>query len=79
MIPLYGFLQGDTIGLLVLAGDEDTAADLVLKLVSAASVRTPGPRNPRVVFRGETLLPVASIARAGMTALDRFDVVEGAG
>jgi hypothetical protein len=39
MIPLYGFLEGDTIGLLVLADEEETLASLADKLQSAASVR----------------------------------------
>jgi hypothetical protein len=77
MIPLYGFLQGDTMGLLVLASEDDTAGDLARKLVSAASVRVAEMKRPRVVFRGETLAPSARIVGVGIGALDRFDVVEG--
>ena len=48
MIPMYGFLQGDTLGLLVLARPEDTAADLCAKLQSAASVRVGSAVSARV-------------------------------
>ncbi len=79
MIPLYGFLRGDTMGLVILASDDDTAGDLALKLIAAASLRAPAPKRPRVVFEGETLPPSTPIARAGMTALDRFDVLDEEG
>ena len=36
VIPLYGFLEGDTIGLLVLADEDDTAADVARKLQASA-------------------------------------------
>ena len=41
MIPLYGFLEGDLLGLLILARDDDTAAQLAERLQSAAAVRVP--------------------------------------
>jgi hypothetical protein len=36
MIPLYGFLEGDTIGLLILAEEGDTIAALAQKLQDSA-------------------------------------------
>ena len=39
MIPLYGFLAGDTLGLLILAEEDDTMAELATKLQQAAFVR----------------------------------------
>jgi hypothetical protein len=74
MMPLYGFLQGDTIGLLVLASDDDTAEDIARKLIAAAGVRVRAPAHPRVVFAGATIPLSLPIARTGMRALDRFDV-----
>ena len=49
MIPLYGFLQGDSIGLLVLAEESDTAADLAEKLQSAARIRVRDKASTRAV------------------------------
>lgn len=41
-IPLYGFLQGDTVGLLILAEEADTLHTLARKLQDAASLRVAG-------------------------------------
>jgi hypothetical protein len=79
VIPLYGFLEGDVLGLLVLASEEDTATELAAKLVSAASVRVPAPEWPVVIFKGAALSPQAKVRSAGFTPLDRFDVVKGEG
>jgi hypothetical protein len=38
-IPLYGFLEGDTVGLLVLAEEGQTILDVARKLQDAASIR----------------------------------------
>ncbi len=74
MMPLYGFLDGDTIGLLVLAQTSDTMADLIQKLQSMAAVRV-APRPSLVVrFAGRVVPPELTVSRAGMQPLDRFDV-----
>jgi hypothetical protein len=75
MIPLYGFLEGDTIGLLILAQPDDTIAALAEKLQASAAVRV--ARRARVtVLHGQRVLdPASTVARSGLTALDRFDVV----
>jgi hypothetical protein len=75
MIPIYGFLQGDTLGLLVLARPEDTAADLCAKLQSAASVRVPPLKGATVVYKGQALGPETTVLEAQMAPLERFDVV----
>jgi hypothetical protein len=74
MIPLYGFLEGDTLGLLVLAGEQDTAAELARKLQEAASLRVARAERVHVWARGARLAGNVSIAAAGLQALDRFDV-----
>ena len=76
MIPLYGFLEGDTIGLLVLADEADTAAVLAEKLQASARVRVKPKSNVKVIFKGSTLAPDTTVTQAGIEALDRFDVVE---
>lgn len=77
MIPLYGFLQGDTIGLLVLALPGDTAADLCAKLQSAAAVRVKAFANPVAIHNGRALPSDATVAELKLGPLDRFDVVAG--
>jgi len=76
-VPLYGFLQGDTVGLLILADDGDTLEALAQKLQAAASLRV-ATRDPvRVVYKDQTMDPTMTVAQAGFEALDRFDVLSG--
>jgi hypothetical protein len=75
MIPLYGFLQGDTIGMLVLALPGDTAADLCTKLEAASALRVAPLDRPQLVYLGRTLPPETTVAAAKMAPLQRFDVV----
>jgi hypothetical protein len=77
VIPLYGFLEGDTLGLLVLAREQDTA--LAEKLQEAAALRVAPEAGARVWVRGEPLEPSVTVARAGLQALDMFEVRVTAG
>ncbi len=74
MIPLYGFLEGDTIGLLVLAYETDTMERLGEKLKQAASVRVRPRPGGQLVFRGKFLDPRALLEETELTALDRIDL-----
>ena len=49
-MPLYGFLQGDTLGLLILAEEGDTVEALARKLQDAASLRVAARDSFRVVY-----------------------------
>ncbi len=74
-LPLYGFLQGDSMGLLIVAYPHETVATLGSRLQSAASVRV-RPREPfEVRYRERILRPEATLAEAGLEPLERFDVV----
>jgi hypothetical protein len=74
LVPLYGFLEGDTIGLLVLAHDDMTMAELASRLCEMARLRV-APAGPAEVHRaGVALDPAKTVAEAGFTALDRVDV-----
>ena len=75
LIPLYGFLQGDTIGLLILAEEAETLQALARKLQDAASVRVGGRDHVQVVYNDKTMDPAMTVAQAGLEALDRFDVI----
>jgi hypothetical protein len=76
-IPLYGFLQGDTVGLLILAEEDDTLQGLARKLEDAASLRVAGRDRVQVVYNGKTMDPTMTVTEAGLQALDRFDVIAG--
>ena len=76
MIPLYGFLQGDSIGLLILADENDTAAELADKLQSAARIRVKTEAKVKVVYQGLVIPSQTTVGHAQMGALDRFDVIK---
>jgi hypothetical protein len=78
LVPLYGFLSGDTLGVLVLVHDHETVRDAAERLQKAAAMRVAPKPRVAVLFRGKRLEPTATVAQAGLTALDRIDVVEDA-
>jgi hypothetical protein len=74
LIPLYGFVRGDTLGLLVLVHDTDTVAELARSLAQAASLRV-APRGRPVIYRdGAAVDPELTVADAGFAALERVDL-----
>jgi len=75
VIPLYGFVAGDALGVVVLMQDHETVADLALRLQHAAAVRVAPRPRVSVVAHGVTLDRDATIKGAGLVALDRVDVV----
>jgi hypothetical protein len=74
VIPLYGFLEGDTIGLLVLAAGEDSIAEIARKLQSAARLRVAVDGPVTVLHEGRPLDPQLTVADAGLQPLARIDV-----
>lgn len=77
LVPLYGFLEGDTIGLLVLAHAGDLIRDVAADLQQAAAVRVE-PFDSYRVYAGEHLLDLdQTVAQSGLSALDRIDVRQG--
>jgi hypothetical protein len=74
-IPLYGFLEGDIIGLLVLAEEGETVLQLARRLQDAASIRVACHDTVDVVYDSKTIDPGLTVAQAGLQALDRFDVI----
>jgi hypothetical protein len=76
-IPLYGFLQGDTVGLLILADEGDTLQSLARKLQDAASLRVAYRDGVQIIYNNKAMDPAITIAQAGFQALDRFDVISG--
>jgi hypothetical protein len=74
-IPLYGFLEGDTVGLLVLAEQDETILELARKLQDAASIRVTPNEKIEFVHDGKAIDPGLTVTQAGLQALDRFDVI----
>jgi Toluene-4-monooxygenase system protein B (TmoB) len=74
-IPLYGFLEGDTLGLLMLAEESDTILHLAQKLQQAASLRVARIDPIDLIHNGKAVDPALTVAQAGFQELDRFDVI----
>ena len=76
-IPLYGFLQGDTVGLLILAEETETLHALAQKLQDAASLRVARREAVKVMCNDKTIDLQMTVRQSGLKALDRFDVISG--
>jgi hypothetical protein len=75
-LPLYGFLDGDTMGLVILAEERDSVKTLAELLQSAADLRVAPSNKVELVYRERVLEPESTLAEAGFRPLDRFDVRE---
>lgn len=76
-IPLYGFLEGDTLGLVVLAEGGETIRELAQRLQDAASIRVAPNNGVELIHNGKTIDLDLTVAQAGLEELDRFDVTRG--
>jgi hypothetical protein len=74
MIPLYGFLEGDTLGLLILAQPDMTLEQLARQLKAAARLRADPGEQVRVLLRGVERNLSLTVAQVGLGPLERFDV-----
>jgi hypothetical protein len=73
-IPVYGWVQGDSVIVVVLAREEQTVAELSEQLCQAASVRVAAKGERYAVKAGQRLDPDTPLRAAGIDALDRVDV-----
>jgi Toluene-4-monooxygenase system protein B (TmoB) len=73
-MPLYGFMEGDTIGLLIMGDEQESVQSLAEKLRDAASLRVDGNGAMDVVYRGIVLDPAATVAQSKFAPLQRFDL-----
>jgi hypothetical protein len=76
LVPLFGFLAGDTLGLIVLVRSEQLVGEIATVLQDAAGPRVPPRAGLAVYWRGHRLDSALTIADAGIEALDRVDVRE---
>jgi hypothetical protein len=75
LVPVYGFVRGDTLGVVVLAHDSDTVAQLGHALLAAVAVRVAPAPHLRVYRGGLELEPEQPLTQAGVKALDRIDLI----
>jgi len=75
LVPLYGFVQGDTMGVLVLAHDDMTLAEVREKLVEATALRAGTEHVGAALYaRGQRLDEKRTVADCRLAALERIDL-----
>lgn len=75
LIPLYGFVRGDTLGLLMLAHAGDTVQALAASMQQAACMRVAPAQRVAVYHDGVLLAPELTLEQVGLSALARVDLV----
>jgi hypothetical protein len=75
VMPLYGFVQGDTMGVIVLGRLDGTVRDLGENLLRATSVRVKRRNGFAIMFGDRRLEPAALLRTLGMQPLDRVDLL----
>ncbi len=75
LMPLYGFVEGDTLGVVVLVRAGDSVRTLAERLVDATALRVSPAGEGRVMAQGLLLDPRSTLRREGIKALDRVDLV----
>jgi hypothetical protein len=73
-LPLYGFLEGDTVGLLIVADQNESISSLTRKLQEAGNIRVKPKSEVQLVYQGKVIDPALTVSGAGFSALERFDV-----
>lgn len=75
LVPLYGFVQGDTMGVLVLAHEDMRIAEVMEKLGSSTALRAGLGREGCALFSGgKRLEEHRTVADYRLRALDRVDL-----
>lgn len=74
VIPFYGFLEGDTLGLLILAEENETIESLAQKVLRSGALRVSQKRDMRVIHQGIELPFEITVKESGMKVLDIFYV-----
>ena len=75
MIPVYGFVYGDTLGLVVLAAETDTMRSVAERLQASASVRVRPRSDIALLHEGRRVELDVTVASLGLKPLDRIDLV----
>jgi hypothetical protein len=74
-LPLYGFVEGDTMGVVVLGRLDGTVAELGEALLRAVGVRLRPRGRYQLLAGGQRLDPTAALSAQAMAPLDRVDLV----
>jgi len=73
-LPLYGFVEGDTVVVLIIADENESVASLAKKLRDAVSLRVATTDDMEIVYRAVALDPAITLDQAKFAPLERFDL-----
>src|SRR5262249_1170545 len=73
-LPLYGFVEGDTIGVLIWADEAESVQALANRLRDAVSLRVETNDEMEVVYRGAVLDPASTLENAHGAPVQRIDL-----
>ena len=76
MIPLYAFVQGDTLGILVLAREDEKIAELCQRVQRSTQIRVAPRVQLALRYGGRLLDPGLRVSQTQLQPLDRIDIVE---
>lgn len=74
MIPLYGFLEGDTLGLLIFAYPQDKMSDLIAKLQRSAALRVSPRDNMALMYQDRIVELSTTVKELDIQPLEHFFV-----
>jgi hypothetical protein len=73
-LPLYGFVEGDTLGVLILADKEESVESMAKKLRGAVNLRVDAGDDMEIVYQGVVLDPFITLEQAHIAPLQRLDL-----
>jgi hypothetical protein len=76
ILPLYGFLRGDSLGLVLLVHDHQSWRDVGRHLQCAAAVRVAPTLSFRVYSEGRLLPLDLTVRQTGLRPFSRIDVLQ---
>jgi hypothetical protein len=74
ILPLYGFVEGDTVGVLILTDKEESVESMARKLRDAVTLRVDASDDMEVVYQGVVLDPLITLEQAQIAPLQRLDL-----
>lgn len=73
-IPIYGFVEGDTMGVVILAEEQETILSLTNKLLQAVSLRVDVNHQYEAIYQGLVLDPDEAVVTTNLRPLQRLDL-----
>jgi hypothetical protein len=74
ILPLYGFVEGDTLGVLILADKDESVESVARKLRDAVTLRVDASDDREIVYQGIVLDPLMTLDQAQIAPFQRLDL-----